>query len=72
MTQFIIKGKPKALKRHRVGKFGRMYDPRYKDKKDFKTGTGIDIDKGTDIKDTGITSDQMQYRLKRGGLASKK
>ena len=43
-----------------------------KDKKDFKTGTGIDIDKGTDIKDTGITSDQMQYGLKRGGLASKK
>ena len=35
MTQFIIKGKPKALKRHRVGKFGRMYDPSYKDKKDL-------------------------------------
>ena len=33
MIKFTIKGKPKALKRHRVGKFSRMYDPNYKDKK---------------------------------------
>ena len=33
MIEFIIKGKPKALKRHRVARRGRMYDPSSKDKK---------------------------------------
>ena len=35
MIKFTIIGKPKALKRHRVAKNGRMYDPSYKDKKDI-------------------------------------
>ena len=33
MIKFTIPGKPKALKRHRVSKFGGMYDPSSKDKK---------------------------------------
>ena len=33
MIKFTIHGKPIALKRHRVAKNGRMYDPSYKDKK---------------------------------------
>ncbi len=33
MIEFILKGKPKALKRHRVARNGRMYDPSFKDKK---------------------------------------
>ena len=33
MIEFIIKGKPKALKRHRSTRTGRMYDPSAKDKK---------------------------------------
>ena len=33
MIEFIIKGKPKALKRHRSTRTGRMYDPSSKDKK---------------------------------------
>ena len=35
MFKFTIIGKPKALKRHRVARFGRMYDPSSKDKKDM-------------------------------------
>ena len=35
MTQFIIKGKPKALKRHRPSARGGYYDPSSKDKKDI-------------------------------------
>ena len=33
MISFTIPGKPKALKRHRVAKNGRMYDPSSADKK---------------------------------------
>ena len=33
MIEFAIKGKPKALKRHRSTRTGRMYDPSAKDKK---------------------------------------
>ena len=33
MIRFTITGKPIPLKRHRVAKNGRMYDPSYKDKK---------------------------------------
>ena len=33
MIKFTITGKPIPLKRHRVTKHGRMYDPSYKDKK---------------------------------------
>ena len=33
MIEFTIKGKPKALKRHRSTRTGRMYDPSAKDKK---------------------------------------
>ena len=33
MISFFIKGKPKALKRHRSTRTGRMYDPSAKDKK---------------------------------------
>ena len=33
MINFTITGKPIPLKRHRVTKHGRMYDPSYKDKK---------------------------------------
>ena len=33
MIEFILKGKPKALKRHRSTRSGRMYDPSSKDKK---------------------------------------
>ena len=33
MISFTITGQPIALKRHRVAKNGRMYDPSYKDKK---------------------------------------
>ena len=33
MIDITINGTPKALKRHRVGKYGKMYDPNYKDKK---------------------------------------
>ena len=33
MIEFTIKGKPKALKRHRSTRTGRMYDPSDKDKK---------------------------------------
>ena len=33
MITFTITGKPKALKRHRVARNGRMYDPSYRDKK---------------------------------------
>ena len=33
MIEFILKGKPKALKRHRSTRSGRMYDPSAKDKK---------------------------------------
>ena len=33
MIKIVINSKPIALKRHRVGKFGRMYDPSSKDKK---------------------------------------
>ena len=33
MISFTIPGKPKALKRHRVAKNGRMYDPSSTDKK---------------------------------------
>ena len=33
MISFTITGKPKALKRHRVARNGRMYDPSHKDKK---------------------------------------
>ena len=33
MIEFIIKGKPKALKRHRSTRRGHMYDPSAKDKK---------------------------------------
>ena len=35
MISFTIPGKPKALKRHRVAKNGRMYDPSSKDKRDI-------------------------------------
>ena len=35
MIQFSIPGNPKALKRHRVARNGRMYDPSSKDKKDI-------------------------------------
>ena len=35
MIKFTILGKPKALKRHRVARGGRMYDPSAKDKKDI-------------------------------------
>ena len=35
MIEFTIKGKPKALKRHRSTRSGRMYDPSAKDKKDI-------------------------------------
>lgn len=35
MINFEIEGNPKALKRHRVGKNGRMYDPSFIDKKRF-------------------------------------
>ena len=35
MIEFTIRGKPKALKRHRVARNGRMYDPSYKDKKNM-------------------------------------
>ena len=41
-----------------------------KAKKDFKTRTKIDIDKGKDS--VGISKEQMRRGLKRGGLASKK
>jgi Holliday junction resolvase RusA-like endonuclease len=34
MIKFVIKGKPKPLKRHRTSK-GRTYDPSAKDKRDF-------------------------------------
>jgi len=33
MIEFTIQGKPKALKRHRSTRTGRMYDPSAKDKK---------------------------------------
>lgn len=33
MISFTITGQPIALKRHRVARNGRMYDPSYKDKK---------------------------------------
>ena len=33
MIEFTIKGKPKALKRHRSTRTGHMYDPSSKDKK---------------------------------------
>ena len=33
MISFVISGKPKALKRHRSTRTGRMYDPSAKDKK---------------------------------------
>ena len=33
MIEFTLKGKPKALKRHRSTRTGRMYDPSAKDKK---------------------------------------
>ena len=33
MIEFTIKGKPKALKRHRSTRTGHMYDPSAKDKK---------------------------------------
>ena len=33
MISFTIPGKPKALKRHRVARYGRMYDPSSADKK---------------------------------------
>ena len=33
MIEFTLKGKPKALKRHRSTRPGRMYDPSAKDKK---------------------------------------
>ena len=33
MIQFSIPGNPKALKRHRVARNGRMYDPSHNDKK---------------------------------------
>ena len=35
MIEITIIGKQRALKRHRVAKNGRMYDPSYKDKKDI-------------------------------------
>ena len=35
MITFTIAGQAKPLKRHRVAKGGRMYDPSYKDKKDI-------------------------------------
>ena len=35
MIKFTIIGKPKALKRHRSTRSGRMYDPSSKDKKDI-------------------------------------
>ena len=35
MIKFTIAGKPKPLKRHRVARNGRMYDPSSKDKKDI-------------------------------------
>ena len=35
MYYFTIKGRPKALKRHRVSRNGRMYDPSFKDKKNI-------------------------------------
>ena len=35
MIKFTIPGKPKALKRHRVSKFGGMYDPSSTDKKEI-------------------------------------
>jgi len=35
LIKFTIPGKPLALKRHRVSKFGGMYDPSSKDKKDI-------------------------------------
>jgi len=35
MISFTIPGKPKPLKRHRSTKFGHMYDPSSKDKKDI-------------------------------------
>ncbi len=33
LISFTLKGKPKALKRHRSTRNGRMYDPSHKDKK---------------------------------------
>ena len=36
LIDFSINLTPKALKRHRVGKYGRMYDPSAKDKKKIK------------------------------------
>ena len=33
LIEIIIQGKPKALKRHRSTRTGRMYDPSAKDKK---------------------------------------
>ena len=35
MISFTILGKPKALKRHRVARYGRMYDPSSTDKKEM-------------------------------------
>ena len=35
MIDFTIPGKPKPLKRHRVAKYGRMYDPSHADKKEM-------------------------------------
>ena len=35
MISFTIPGKPKALKRHRVARYGRMYDPSSTDKKEM-------------------------------------
>ena len=35
MIEVVLKGVPKALKRHRSTRYGRMYDPSSKDKKDI-------------------------------------
>ena len=35
LINFTIPGKPKALKRHRVARYGRMYDPSSTDKKEM-------------------------------------
>ena len=35
LISFTIPGKPKALKRHRVARYGRMYDPSSTDKKEM-------------------------------------
>lgn len=35
MIDFVLKGDPKALKRHRSTRTGRMYDPSAKDKKEM-------------------------------------